>query len=69
MDSLCHNADQHVKYTLYFDLLHAKMKQYNIQPRHCYNMNEKDFMIGVTGCSKQVFTQWQWEKKEVQASL
>jgi hypothetical protein len=48
MDSLCHNADSNVKYSLYFDLLHAKMKQNNIQPCHCYNMNEKGFMIGVT---------------------
>jgi hypothetical protein len=69
MDSLRHNADSNVKYMLYFDLLHAKMKQYNIQPCYCYNIDEKGFMIGVTGCSKQVFTQWQWEKKEVRASL
>jgi hypothetical protein len=26
IDSVCHNADSNVKYTLYFDLLHAKMK-------------------------------------------
>jgi hypothetical protein len=32
-------------------------------------MDEKGFMIGVTGRSKRVFTRRQWEKKEVQASL
>jgi IS30 family transposase len=56
IDSVRHNADSNVKYTLYFDLLHAKMKQYNVQPCHCYNMDEKGFMIGVTGRSKRVFT-------------
>jgi hypothetical protein len=45
------------------------MKQYDVQPRHCYNMDEKGFMIGVTGRSKRVFTRRQWEKKAVRASL
>jgi hypothetical protein len=45
------------------------MKEYNISPRHTYNMDEKGFLIGVTGRTKRVFTRRQWEKKEVRASL
>jgi hypothetical protein len=32
-------------------------------------MDEKGFMIGVTGCSKRVFSQAQWELKQVRAAL
>jgi hypothetical protein len=32
-------------------------------------MDEKGFMIDVIGCSKQVFTWQQWNKKEVTAAL
>jgi hypothetical protein len=69
MDATRHRADSHLKYKLYFDLLHAKMKEYNVLPENLYNMDEKGFMIGVIGHSKQVFTQRQWDKKEVTAAL
>jgi hypothetical protein len=32
-------------------------------------MDKKGFMIGVLGCSKQVFSRRMWEKKEVTAAL
>jgi hypothetical protein len=32
-------------------------------------MDEKGFMIGVLGCSKQVFSRRMWGKKEVTAAL
>jgi hypothetical protein len=51
-----HNADSRAKYKLYFDLLHSKMLQYDIQPHNTYNMDEKGFMIGVTMHSKRVFS-------------
>jgi hypothetical protein len=56
MDCSRHNADSKLKYALYFDLLHSKMREYNVQPSNCYNMNKKGFMIGVLGCPKQVFS-------------
>jgi hypothetical protein len=31
------------------------MKDYNVEARHIYNMDEKGFMIGVTGRSKRIF--------------
>jgi hypothetical protein len=35
------------KYKLYFDHLHSKILQYEIQPHNTYNMDEKGFMISM----------------------
>ncbi|KAF2833504.1 hypothetical protein CC86DRAFT_278321, partial [Ophiobolus disseminans] len=56
IDSLRNKANSEAKYRLYFNLLHAKIKQYNIQPEHMYNIDKKGFIIGVLGGSKQVFS-------------
>ena len=32
-------------------------------------MDEKGFLIGITGRSKRIFSKRQWDKKEVRASL
>ncbi|KAH4914299.1 hypothetical protein HBI79_242250 [Parastagonospora nodorum] len=63
------SADSEVKYRLYFELLHGKMEEYNIEPGNTYNMDEKGFLIGLIGRSKRIFSQRQWEKKEVRAPL
>lgn len=65
IDALRHKVDSKPKYKLYFNLLYGKMKEYKILPCNTYNMDEKGFMIGVTGRSKRVFTKRQWERKEV----
>jgi hypothetical protein len=69
IDVVRHRANSERKYKLYFDLLHHKIVQYNVRPCNTYNMNEKGFMIGVTGRSKQVFSRAQWESKQVCAAL
>ena len=69
MDSNRHKADSEDKYKLYFKLLHSKIKEYNIEPRHTYNMDKKGFLIGITSRSKRVFSRRIWEKKEVRASV
>jgi hypothetical protein len=69
MDSNCHAADSYEKYTLYFDLLHSKMTEYNILPHNTYNMDEKGFMIGVLSKSKRVFLKQLWESKEMTSAL
>jgi hypothetical protein len=69
MDRNRHQADSGAKYRQYFDLLHGKILQYDIEPRHTYNMDEKGFMIGVIGRSKRVFSRRLWEKKAVRAAL
>ena len=69
MDSNRHKADLEDKYRLYFDYLHGKIDQYQIEPRHTYNMDEKSFLIGIIGRLKRIFSRRMWEKKEVTASL
>jgi hypothetical protein len=69
MDRNYHQADSETKYTLYFDLLHSKMREYNILPRHTYNVDEKGFLTGVIGRTLRIFSKRMWDKKEVRASL
>jgi hypothetical protein len=69
MDVVRHYADSQRKYELYFELLHHKIVQYDVQPHNTYNMDEKGFMIGITGRSKRVFSRLQWKSKKVRASL
>jgi hypothetical protein len=59
MDAVRYHADLRFKYNLYFDLLHSKIEEYNVLPKNTYNIDEKGFIIGVIGRSKQVFSQHQ----------
>ena len=64
-----HKADCSEKYRLYFELLHRKLAQYDIEPAHTYNMDEKGFAIGVTGRSKRIFDKVLYGKKHFKQSL
>jgi transcriptional regulator with XRE-family HTH domain len=55
-----HKADSKERYKLYFDMLHSKMQEYNIDERNTYNMDEKSFFVGITNRSKRVFTKAIW---------
>ena len=65
MDSNRHNAESGYKYKLYFDLLQQKITEYDIEPAHTYNIDEKGFAIGLLGRTKRIFSRRQYEKKEV----
>jgi hypothetical protein len=52
LDRTCSKADLGDYYRLYFELLHRKMKEYDIQLANCYNMDEKGFAIGILRNSK-----------------
>jgi hypothetical protein len=69
IDAPRHRADSGLKYKQYYDLLHGKMHEHDVQPQHTYNMDERGFMIGVTGRTKRVFSRRQWERKEVRDTL
>jgi hypothetical protein len=43
MDRKRYKADSGAKYSLYFKLLHAKIKEYEVQPTHIFNIDEKGF--------------------------
>jgi hypothetical protein len=63
IDRNCHQADLHEQYDSYFKLLHGKMRKYNVEPRNTYNMDEKSFFVGITICSKRVFSKTLWQAK------
>jgi hypothetical protein len=69
MDRDRHKADSGVKYQAYFTYWHAKMKEYDIEPGNMYNMDEKGFMLGVTGRSKRVFSREMWEQGKLRSNL
>jgi hypothetical protein len=69
MESNCHAADSYNKYKLYFELLYGKMSEYHVLPHNTYNMDEKGFMIGVVGRTKQVFSKQLWEPKRMMSAL
>jgi hypothetical protein len=69
MDSVRHHADLEDKYNFYFNLLHQKMAQYNVQLEHTYNIDKKGFLISITGRSKRIFSRQMWESREKRALL
>jgi hypothetical protein len=58
-------ADSAFKYSLYFKLLGDKIKEYNIEPRNIYNMDEKGFLIGVLSKMKRVFSRRRYDQGEI----
>jgi hypothetical protein len=64
-----HRANDGSNYKAYFDLLHAKMKEYDIDERNTYNMDEKGFFVSRTTRSKRVFSKASLAQKERTAAL
>jgi hypothetical protein len=62
IDSRRKRANSAYKYSLYFELLHAKLEKYNIQPEHIYNIDEKGFLIGMLLRQKRIFSRWRYEQ-------
>jgi hypothetical protein len=69
MDRDRHKADSEAKYRLYFELLHDRMKEYDIQPSHIFNLDEKGFMIGVLGRSKRIFNKKLYDQKGITTAV
>jgi hypothetical protein len=65
MDAVRHHADSEAKYDQYGDLLHGKITQYEVEPAHTYNMDEKGFAIGVIGKQKRIFSKRAFKAGEV----
>jgi hypothetical protein len=64
-----HQADSEERYKLYFDLLHSKMREYNVDARNTYNMDEKGFLVSITTRLKLIFTKAIWASKERTAAV
>ncbi|RYN26376.1 hypothetical protein AA0115_g7097 [Alternaria tenuissima] len=69
MSKLRCNADSGAKYSLYFKLLAEKIEEYNVQPTHIFNMDEKGFQLGRIGRTKRIFSKARWVKKGVRQPL
>jgi hypothetical protein len=54
---------------LYFKLLHEKIEEYNVQPIHIFNMDEKGFQLGRVGRTKRIFDKRLYEQKGVRQAL
>ena len=37
-------------------MLHSKMREYDVDERNTYNMDEKGFFVGITNRSKRIFS-------------
>jgi hypothetical protein len=64
-----HEAENPFKYKLYLDMLHSKMREYDVEEHNTYNMDEKGFFVGITKATKRVFTKALWASKEATAAL
>jgi hypothetical protein len=62
-------ADSGAKYSLYFKLLHEKIEEYNVQPIHIFNMDEKGFQLGRVGRTNRIFDKKLYEQKGVRQAL
>ena len=62
-------ADSAFKYSLYFELLRQKIDQYNVEPRHIYNMDEKGFLIGILSKQKRIFSREQYSSGKIRSLL
>jgi hypothetical protein len=69
MDCNRHVADFEESYRRYFELLHSKMRQYDVEAENVYNMNEKGFFVSITGRSKRVFSKAAWQHNEKTQAL
>jgi hypothetical protein len=69
IDRSRHQADSHLKYSLYFELLRSKISQYDIKPCNMYNMDEKGCLLGILTRSKRVFSKRLYEEGKIKAHI
>jgi hypothetical protein len=69
IDHSRHQADSEIKYSLYFELLHSKLSQYDIEPRNTYNIDKKGFLLGILTRSKQIFSRRLYKEGKIKAHI
>jgi hypothetical protein len=65
IDGARKKAESVYHYSLYYELLARKMKEYDIQAQNMYNMDEKGFLIGQLSKVRRVFTRNAYEAGRV----
>jgi Tc5 transposase DNA-binding domain len=66
IDGARKKAESVYHYSLYYELLARKMKEYDIQAQNMYNMDEKGFLIGQLSKVRRVFTRNAYEAGRVE---
>ncbi|KAF1969762.1 hypothetical protein BU23DRAFT_475999, partial [Bimuria novae-zelandiae CBS 107.79] len=56
IDSNYYNANLGNKYSLYFNFLRNKIKEYNIKSCYTYNIDKKGCLISIISRLKRVFS-------------
>ena len=69
LDSDRKKADSAWRYTLYFELIGRKIKQYNLSADQIYNMDEKGFLLGITTKEKRIFSRHSYEQGKLKQHL
>ena len=55
LDKVQKRADSALYYSLYFELLGRKIKQYNILPKNTYNIDKKGFLISKLNKGRRIY--------------
>jgi hypothetical protein len=56
IDRNCHKAVSKAIYCEYFEYIHEKMQEYNVEAKNVYKMDEKGFLLSTTVRSNCVFS-------------
>ncbi|EUC27061.1 hypothetical protein COCCADRAFT_112674 [Bipolaris zeicola 26-R-13] len=51
-----YQSDSPFKYKLYFDMLHPRMQEHEVEERNTYNVDERGFAVGVAKRGRRVFS-------------
>jgi hypothetical protein len=69
MDRERHLADNKCKYELYFNLLHSKMQEHEIEERNTYNIDKKGFFVSIAHRRKRIFSKAVYKSGERTAAM
>ena len=62
-------ANSTYKYSLYFELIRQKIEEYQIKPRHTYNIDKKDFLIRILIKIKKIFSRLRYKEDRIKQLL
>ena len=69
MDASRKRADSTLYYSLYFNILERKIKEYKIQEEDIYNIDKKGFLIGILLKGKRVFSRRTYKHEGIRQHL
>ncbi|KAF2840864.1 DDE-domain-containing protein [Patellaria atrata CBS 101060] len=61
IDVVRKSSESPITWSIFYNILNAKIQQYNIKSHNIYNMDEKGFQIGILGKERRYFSKAAWE--------